>query len=181
MPTHRSRTLDRMKRAAIRHVVLLPGLALALALHGVAANELGGQDCTDLGGQPINFNVDWQTQVKPILNTLFGGRCTGCHDSNSMLDLTDENADAIYNLFPGDPNPEYVVPGRPQASILFDKINCDDPGWGGLRMPFLEKPLTLEQQGLIYDWIAQGALGEPEAGTPIARDFVFRDGIESLR
>ena len=156
-------------------------LAAWLALAAPAAlAQLGGTGCDDLRGTPINFNVDWQTQVKPILNELFPtGRCTSCHNEGQFdggLDLTDEDIDAIYKIVN-----LVVIPGKPYDSALFDKVNCDDPGWGGLRMPFLQNPLTLEQQGLIYDWIAQGALGDVPGEAPIERAFVFRDGAESLR
>lgn len=158
------------------------GLLLALLGAPSAAPAYpNALECDDLGGQPINRAVSWQDDVKPIFNEVIspGGRCTSCHNVGQpagALDLTDEGIDAIYKLVPS-----HVVPGDPQASILFDKINCNGPGSGGLRMPYLQNPLTLEQQGLVYDWIAQGALGEPEGEPAIVRDFIFRDGIESLR
>jgi hypothetical protein len=157
-------------------------LAFALGLPiAAAANDLGGSDCTDLRGLPITFNVDWQTQIKPIINEAFEtGRCTSCHNPGQLdgnLDLTDIGIDAIYKLVP----PGYAEPGAPLASPLFDKLNCDTPGFGGLRMPYLQNPLTPEQQGLFYDWIAQGALGDVEDEAPIPRTFIFADGAESLR
>ena len=155
-------------------------LLLALIAATPARADWGGTGCDDLSGLPINFAVDWQTHIKPIFNELFEtGRCTSCHNAGQFdgnLDLTDEGIDAIYKLIPS-----YVVPGTPNESILFDKINCQVPGYGGERMPRLQAPLTLDEQGLIYDWINQGALGEPEGEPPIPRDFIFRDGNESLR
>lgn len=143
--------------------------------------DLGGLSCDDLKGLPINFNVNWQTQVKPILNELFeSGRCTSCHNAGQFdgnLDLTDEGIDAIYKLVPAG----YALPGKPLESPLFDKINCNLPGYGGVRMPFFQNPLTIVEQGLIYDWIAQGAFGDVEGEPPIPSDFIFRDGVESLR
>lgn len=142
---------------------------------------LGGFGCDDLKGLPINFNVNWQTQIKPILNEFFeSGRCTSCHNVGQFdgnLDLTDEGIDAIYKLVP----PGYALPGKPLESPLFDKINCDQPAYGGERMPFFQNPLTIEEQGLIYDWIAQGALGVVDGEPTIPIDFIFRDGVESLR
>jgi hypothetical protein len=150
-------------------------LTLALALFAGSAVA-----CDDLRGTPIVFAVDWQTQVKPIISEMFpSGRCTSCHNSGKLdggLDLTDEGIDAIYKLVPA-----YVEPGAPELSMLFHKINCDAPLTGGSRMPFSQQALTLEQQGLIHDWIRQGALGEPDDEPPIAREFVFRDGVEALR
>lgn len=158
----------------------------ALAALGVLALPMaapaleGSMGCTNLRGLPINRNVSWQDDVKPILNEMFAtGRCTSCHNPGQFdgnLDLTDMNIDAIYKIVPS-----YAVPGEPGKSILFDKINCDQPGHGGARMPFFQNPLTLDQQGLIFDWIAQGALGDLEDEAAIPRDFIFRDGVESLR
>jgi hypothetical protein len=155
--------------------------AAALSSAATASNFPPGGGCQDLSGQPINFNTDWQADIKPIFNELFpGGRCTSCHNAGQFdgnLDLTDEGIDALYKLIP----PGYVVPGRPQDSALLDKLNCDQPGSGGQRMPFGQVPLSIEEQGLVYDWIAQGAPGVIEDEPPIPRDFVFRDGMEGLR
>ncbi|MGQ0800074.1 MAG: hypothetical protein ACT4NL_08195 [Pseudomarimonas sp.] len=156
---------------------------LAVVGSGSAAAQTfpPGAGCDDLGGLPITFDVNWQTQVKPIINEMFvSGRCTSCHNPGQFdgdLDLTDLGIDAIYKLLPAG----YVIPGRPFASPLFDKINCNQPGFGGLRMPFLQNPLSIEQQGLIFDWIAQGALGDVKGEQTIPRDFVYRDGLEGLR
>ena len=152
--------------------VRLPGFWLLLATTPAWA---GTSACDDLRGGAISLAVDWQTQVKPILNAAFGGRCSGCHFAGRHPDLSDTGADAIYKIVGS-----YVIPGRPLESGLFDKVNCAQPYVGG-RMPLGGTPLTLEQQALIYDWIAQGALGDVPGEAPIERDFVFRDGAESLR
>ena len=149
------------------------GIAAALlCLFAVPALHAGAA-CDDLRGGEISFHVDWQTQVKPILNTMLGGRCSGCHFPGRFPDLTDIDADAIYKIIGS-----YVIPGDPLGSGLFDKVNCDPPALGE-RMPLDGSPLTLDEQALIYDWIAQGAYGEP--GAPINRRFIFRDGAESRR
>lgn len=151
--------------------------ALGLGLLPADARAGVALFCDDLYGQPINPRVDWQTQVKPILNNDYGGRCTGCHNATSpagFLDLTDNFMDAIYNIVGS-----VAFPGHPWDSILFEKVNCEDPPYGA-RMPRNQAPLTLAQQGLIYDWIAQGAYGENPPNA-IHRDFIFRDGNESLR
>lgn len=152
----------------------------ALLLSGAASAEIG-TGCDDLRGLPINFGVDWQLHIKPIINESFEtGRCTSCHNVGQFdgnLDLTDDGVDAIYKLVPAG----YAVPGAPLDSILFDKVNCAQPAHGGLRMPFGQTPLTIAEQGLIFDWIAQGAPGDIKGEPPIPRVPVFRDGLESLR
>ncbi len=160
----------------------------AFAMFALASSSLAaaqsfppGVGCDHLSGMPITFDVNWQAQIKPIINEMFvTGRCTSCHNPGQFdgnLDLTDLGIDAIYKLLPAG----YVIPGRPFASSLFDKINCNQPGYGGLRMPFLQNPLSILQQGLIFDWIAQGALGDLKGEQTIPRNFVYRDGMEGLR
>lgn len=168
-------------RKAQRRAALLATLALAGLAPAWAGGPINGEGCENILGRPIHFNVDWQTDIKPIINESISveGRCTSCHNGGQLdgnLDLTDVGIDAIYKLVPA-----YVAPGKPNESRLFDKINCQLPGSGGLRMPFFQNPLTLVQQELIYDWIQQGAKGEPEDEAPIARDGIFRDSLESLR
>ena len=156
----------------------LAGVLLDFGPAAGSQDTLGGTQCSDLRGLPINRNVDWQNQVKPILDDTRGGVCSGCHTGAApgYLDLTDNGIDAIYKLVP-----TFAVPGRPLASELFDRVNCDVPASGPYRMPLMQTPLSVEQQALIYDWIAQGALGDVEGEPEIPRDFLFRDGAESLR
>jgi hypothetical protein len=149
---------------------------MLLAFAGSSARA-GDAMCDNLKGSPIQFNVDWQTEIKPIFNEMLGGHCTSCHgvDGAGGLDLSDNGVDAIYKIVNN-----VVDPGHPDLSRLFDKVNCVFPVSGGSRMPLAGNPLTLDEQGLIYDWINQGALGE-NPKKPISRDFIYRDGEESLR
>jgi len=151
---------------------LLPAVvACLLPIAAVAQTHAG---CDDLSGRPLHPQVNWQDDVKPILVA----RCNGCHNGlagGGGLDLTDSGIDAIYKIVNG----YHVVPGRPSDSQLFLKVNCAMPPFG-TRMPDGGEPLSILQQELIHDWIAQGAPGEP-ASQPIQRQFVFRDGLEGLR
>ncbi|MBD8524471.1 hypothetical protein [Pseudomarimonas arenosa] len=161
---HRLKTAHPGVRCAVVSWLLLAAPLSAWAASG----------CDDLGGQPIHPNVDWEMDVKPILNNMLGGRCSGCHNGAIPPDMTDNGVDAIFKLVNF-----YVTPGRPQESQLFIKVNCDVPDSGG-RMPLAGANLSTLQQELLYDWIAQGARGESPPGA-ISRDFIFRDGGESLR
>ena len=159
-----------MFRTTRRHRSGCVAVLGCLALLGPApAFAQLGQNCDDLRGQPIQFAADWQTEVKPLLVS----RCIGCHSLGGRPDFSDDEFDAIYKLID-----TYVRPGLPLQSSLFDKINCDDPA-SGSRMPLAGQPLSTAEQGLVYDWIEQGALGEP--GPAIDRDYLFRDGLESQR
>lgn len=143
----------------------------------VAPGAYAASGCNDLSGTPIHFGVDWQTQIKPIINETLGGRCTSCHNNGDMaggLDLSDTNIDAIYKIVGS-----RVQPGDPIGSMLFIKVNCAVPDQGA-QMPFGGNPLSIPQLELIYDWIEQGAYGE-DPFDPINRDFIFRDSAESIR
>lgn len=157
-----------MRGRSTRPGTALLWLGLLALLPGLSAAQLGS-DCDDLRRQPIQFAVDWQTEVKPILVA----RCINCHSLGGRPDFSDDGIDAIYKLID-----IYVRPGLPLQSRLLDKINCANPD-NGSRMPLAGQPLSAAEQGLIYDWIKQGALGEP--GPPIDRDFLFADGAESQR
>lgn len=143
----------------------------------IAPCVFAASGCDNLSGTPIHTQVNWQLQVKPIINDMLGGYCTSCHSGGSPagnLDLSDaDGLDVLYRIV-GD----IVLPGDPAGSELFIKINCAVPDIG-MRMP----PggfLSMANQELIYDWIEQGAYGENPA-KPISRDFMFRDGAESIR
>jgi len=155
-------------------------LALATVL---ASPAWSAADCDDLSGQPINFNVRWP-EVWDALNA--GASCTqNCHlgsDSRGDLPLGERDF-SIYFLVnqPSVQNDAMlrVEPGNPRFSLFLQKVSCTQPKIGG-PMPPPNGHLPVSLQALIYDWIDQGAYGE-SAEDPIARDFVFRDSIESLR
>jgi hypothetical protein len=158
----------------------LHGFSLALLLLSTPT-VWAASGCDDLRGTPIHFNVSWQLDIKPMINELISpdGRCTSCHNNGSPaagLDLTDTNVDAIYKII------NVIDPGNPLGSRLFEKLNCSQPN-GGSQMPLGADPFTIAQRELFYDWIAQGAYGENPDGPdgPIFRDFMFRDGGESIR
>lgn len=161
-------------------LLVLAGLAVLPAAAEVRQPTATG--CMDLSGTPIRPSVSWQDDIKPIFNELISptGRCTSCHSFDAPaggLDLSDTFIDAIYKIV-GDP----VVPGNPRGSRLFNKVNCSEPDQGS-QMPLNGVPLSVEERELIYDWIEQGAYGEDPKSSDgaIFRDFMFRDGAETLR
>lgn len=178
-PSH----LPPARRRRPRSVAVCASLLPALLGIGPLANAAWPQGCDDLSGpeHPIQFHVDWQTQIKPIFHGEGGGTvdCTNCHyslDATPPLDLTDNQIDAHVKIVPA-----YVTPHDPHASLLFQVINCDSPPSGAPRMPLAGPKLSRATQALIYDWIEQGAFGEPEGEASPPRTIVFRDGLESTR
>lgn len=164
----------RIRRALARNWV-----ALMLALSPLAAYAV--DDCDNLNGIPETPGVLWD-DVWEELDTR--ASCTqNCHGGSqpaAELDLSNRQI-SIYFLV-GQPSAQdsfapRVIPGNPSASLLFRKVNCQQPGIGS-RMPLGDSHLPVDLQALIYDWIAQGALGEP-AEDPIERSFIFIDSLES--
>lgn len=123
--------------------------------------------CQSTGVPPGNDNgppngiVSYAADVEPILTTL----CATCHREGGIADragvelrlTADEAFDMLLDNSVMDPSLVFVVPGDADSSLLFLKINSDNPPVGE-RMPFLNAPLDADQIALIRDWINQGAL-----------------------
>ncbi|TVS10441.1 MAG: hypothetical protein EA419_10680 [Wenzhouxiangella sp.] len=142
-------------------LVILIFLASQPTLAGVGA-------CDDLGTEPATGSVDFGQDIQPIFND----RCTGCHTAGHFTGL-DLQAGASYGLLVNVASSQdgswlRVDPSSLANSLLFHKINCDDPPVGN-RMPIGGPSLSLAEQALIRDWIEQGA-----------SDRFFSDRFESL-
>ncbi|HEY4205928.1 MAG TPA: DUF1553 domain-containing protein [Puia sp.] len=93
--------------------------------------------------------VDFNTQVKPILNK----KCIVCHGGVkrqgdfSLLFRSDALTKAKSGKLP-------IIPGDPDHSEMIRRINLHDPED---RMPYKQPPLTNEEIGVLHDWIKQGA------------------------
>lgn len=156
---------------------------LAIVLFAGTGSAGAASLCSELADLPINPNVQWSQVWDTLTNQ---SSCTqNCHMGSfptGDLDLS-SRAISIYFLV-GQPSSQALAslrvdPGNPRASLFWQKVGCGIPDVGTPMPPPLGGA-SLEIQGLIYDWIEQGAYGEnPE--DPIPRDFMFRDSLESLR
>lgn len=131
--------------------------------------QAGGASCDDLASVPATANVDYATQIQP----LWTFSCTGCHRANSGngggLDLTTGTSWAAMVGVASTqvPGLAMVQAGQPEQSYLMEKISCENPQVGNRMRP--GSPMTLAEQALVRDWIAQGALAAlptPDAGVP---------------
>ncbi len=153
---------------------------LAIASAGIAMiasrSSAGGftpSGCTSIQNVPVNYSIDYGAAIQGFFNNFSNGStaaaCVSCHTTNGgmqgaagNLDLDASETSSYGDLVnvPSDEDPSimYVVPNHPEQSLLFQKINCDNPAVGD-RMPLGYAPgtLTPEQQATIYDWIAAGA------------------------
>ncbi len=160
----------------IRHKrMLLAVLCFAFASDAPAIG------CDDLRGLPITVTaLDYRLDILPLLRDV---GCAGCHASGGQPpDLTAEPQTPLLELiFTQGTGTDltFIEPFAPQRSYLFQKVNCVTPELGA-RMPLAGFPMSLEDQGVIYDWIFQGAKGERPEGF-LQRDILFRSSAESLR
>lgn len=154
--------------------VRLSGVFAALMASAVSSSAHatpGG--CDSIASIPIRWNIDYGTDIQD----LFATRCSNCHVDHGGAPFADLDLDPkwSYENLVDTPSTSgtggiRVIPGNPMASVLYQKINCDDPDSGN-RMPNGRPPLPLVEQALIYDWIM---LGAPRTAT----DFIFATGFE---
>jgi hypothetical protein len=141
--------------------------------------------CDSLDSIPINQAVDYATQVRPLFGA-YG--CIGCHDDLNgpdALDLSGADFSELCALVgvdaQADSSLKRVDPGAPRRSLLFQKISCAEvPGFLG-RMPPFGTTVAVADQALVYDWIAQGAKGNPGTDCTEPLEAVQFDGFESTR
>ncbi len=146
----------------------LPGAVALVLVPALAVAQPSG--CDSIASVPITWNIDYAKDIQEI----FATRCSNCHvdhagNPQAGLDLDPKWS---YENLVGTPSGSgeiLVVPGNPQASVLYQKINCDTPV-AGLRMPRLRPDLPLAEQALIHDWIMLGA--------PRLSDTLFASGFE---
>lgn len=131
----------------------------ALVVFCAAANAAdpargGPTDCDSLSSVAPFSEISYSRNIQ----SLFNANCMPCHfDGGSPGGLhLDSGLSLIELLAPQLPMQPRVIPRDPLASVLFLKVNCENPG-SGSRMPQGSNALSLTQQALIFDWIRIGA------------------------
>ena len=111
-----------------------------------------------LGGEKISFS----TQVLPILsNNCFACHGPDSHNQTSPFRLDTEEHSRANLAKAGEPPRHGVVPGKPEESLLLQRIVTKDPH-EAMPPPYAKKPaLTGEQIATVNEWIRQGAEYEP--------------------
>ena len=132
----------------------VPKVGLLLVLLGLAG-------CSDEGTAPTGPPDDngttapaYAADVQPIWNA----NCTGCHGAggNGGLDLrASAGPAALVNVAASSYAGSRVVPGDPQSSVLYLKLEGDPSA--GQRMP-QGGALSTAELTIIHDWIVAGAL-----------------------
>lgn len=139
------------RRAACLFATILM-VCSANALAGVAATG-----CEDLSGFAEVPQVDFESQIQPILDN-----CTGCHGDGGFAGLDMRPGESYDNLVgvtsTTNPTRQRIEPFVPENSAVLLAVNCSSPGGPGFQMG----NVSLEDRALIRDWIVQGALPEPQ-------------------
>jgi len=109
--------------------------------------------------------IDYNTQVKPILNK----KCISCHGgvkqkAGFSLLFREE---ALGNTESGKPA---IIPGKPKESEFIRRITLEDPEE---RMPYKHEPLSKEEIDILTQWIEEGAeWGEHWAYLPVKEEVI---------
>jgi WD40 repeat protein len=116
-------------------------------------SQLKAQDEADPNGQlPASQTISFAKQIRPVLQA----KCFGCHQPSHAgggLDLTHYD----HFLVPAESGQPAIVPGTPDRSPLLAVVSTAN---GPPAMPPSGDPLTLPEQELLRDWIAQGATND---------------------
>lgn len=109
----------------------------------------------------FNDSVDYNTEVKPIINK----KCISCHGGVkkkagfSLLFRSEA-------LAPTESGKPAIIPGDPGASEMIRRLTLHDPEE---RMPYKEEPLSEEEISILTKWVKQGAKwGDHWAYVPVA-------------
>ncbi|MEN0046486.1 MAG: DUF1553 domain-containing protein [Bacteroidota bacterium] len=98
---------------------------------------------------PFSSKIDFNTQVKPIINK----RCITCHGGvkqNGALSMM-TRADLLKT---GESGRVAIVPGDPESSEFYRRLVTKDEEE---RMPFETEGLPKEEIEILYQWIEEGA------------------------
>jgi len=100
--------------------------------------------------------VEFNRDIRPILSDT----CYECHGPDSTQRKADLRLDMQKHLYGPRENQRLVLPGRPAASLLFQRVTSRDPDE---RMPPSDSDRSLKPRdlALIRKWIAQGAVWQP--------------------
>jgi hypothetical protein len=96
--------------------------------------------------------IDFNRQIRSILSN----RCFACHGPDEEERAADLRFDTAEGAMADLGGHSAIVPGRPEASVLIERITSTDPD---LRMPPSThgEPLSPAEVKLLTDWIRQGA------------------------
>lgn len=106
----------------------------------------------------MNATVSYANDILPLF-TAAGCLSSACHGGtfpSSRYDLRTYSATFVSGDDADRIGVCEIVPGDPESSFLFEKLQSSDPRVG-LQMPLEREPLSAEEIALIETWIREGA------------------------
>jgi len=107
------------------------------------------------GAEKVGYNTD----VRPILSD----KCFLCHGPDKKKNKGDLRLDSetdAYRALKDSPGKHAIVPGSPENSVSWQRINSTDPD-EIMPPPDANLPLSESEKKVIAQWIEQGANYEP--------------------
>ncbi|MCE9580157.1 MAG: hypothetical protein K8W52_43980 [Deltaproteobacteria bacterium] len=142
-------------------VAMLGGCVLSDGYAPDIGGPLAGA-CDNADSNP-DVAVSFALDIRPLMNRPRGMAGCSCHTPTngrpSGIELGGLDLGSMHTFRQGGRNSgaAIVVPGSPCTSVIVQKLS-DTPPFGA-RMPLDGDPyLSAEEQQLIHDWIAEGAL-----------------------
>jgi hypothetical protein len=127
----------------------LPVMSTSFRFVVLNLSALGAVTTASVGAEPVRFNE----QIRPLLSD----RCFACHGPDAKRREADLRLDVRADAVGDGDGPRGIVPGKPQASAVWERITSTDPE---LQMPpaSAKKPkFTPAELALIRRWIEEGA------------------------
>ncbi|NBW96897.1 MAG: DUF1553 domain-containing protein [Planctomycetia bacterium] len=136
----------------MRHIVgvrcpPIVGIAAVAAISIACASPI---DAVEAAGPAVDQQAVFRDRVAPLL----AAKCGACHgpegaESGFRIDVRDKATAG------GDSGAVGIVPGKPDESEVFVRVSTSDKE---SRMPAEGDPLSADEQDVIRDWIAAGAV-----------------------
>lgn len=119
-----------------------------LFLPGHSYAEEKGSPVKQEGDAPVA--VSFEKQIKPVLEE----KCMHCHNRETLPDrISFENAKLAFATTKD--GKVYIVPGKPEASLLIAAI--ENPLFHEMLMPMVGPRLTAEEAVIFRRWVTEGA------------------------
>ncbi len=103
----------------------------------------------------IPETVSFNAHIRPILSD----KCFACHGFDSTKreeNLRLDTVEGAYAALESDKKKHAIVPGKPEKSVVLERIQTTDPD-DIMPPPDFHKPLSDQEKQLITRWIEQGA------------------------
>src|ERR1700722_6236497 len=202
--------VSQKRRRTTRRRLAPVALAIALLVEfPQRASAQAPSGCIDISDQPPSYSgIEFAAAIQSNIFVNFESfpnmaGCADCHTTamgtqtpSGNLDLDPQDDPLPYENIVNvpsynDPDLTYVVPGHPEQSLLFWKVNCANPVIG-VQMPYQGYPdgmttLSTYQMAQIWDWIAacapvattDGIFRGPFDIRGLFIDKIFADGFEA--